>query len=271
MHVTKRLIGICLDRMSCKTNTYMKPFLTIAITLLVLISPSPSAAQVTDQSVNAVLWVQKSAEYRALCYQAYNLAELRVKEYLANWDKTKPAAVIFDIDETILDNSPSEALNIIEGQPFSDAGWKAWVEKASAAPVAGGLEFCQFVTRNDLQIFYVTNRTNLESTATLMNMQKWSFPFADRNHLYCKSSTSGKEMRRNIIENQYDVVLLVGDNLADFDQVFEDRSDNFGFNTVDSLRMEFGKKFIILPNPMYGNWTKPLTGDRKSWLTPPGK
>ena len=78
-------------------------------------------------------------------------------------------------------------------------------------------------------------------------------------------------MRRNIIKNQYDVVLLVGDNLADFDQVFEDRTVNFGFHTVDSLRTEFGKKFIVLPNPMYGDWTKPLTGDRKIWLTPPGK
>ena len=107
---------------------------------------------------------------------------------------------------------------------------------------------------------------NTEAAATVQNLQKWYFPYADRNHLYLKSDTSSKEFRRNIIEKQYNVILLVGDNLSDFDQIFEDRSVNFGYNTVDSLRYDFGKKFIILPNPIYGDWTKPLTGERKSWL-----
>ena len=111
----------------------------------------------------------------------------------------------------------------------------------------------------------------VRTTTTLLNLQKWNFPFADRNHLYLKSNTSSKEVRRNIIEKQFNVILLVGDNLSDFDQVFEDRSVNFGYNTVDSLRLEIGKKFIILPNPMYGDWVKPLVGEGKGWLKTVGK
>jgi predicted secreted acid phosphatase len=61
-----------------------------------------------EQSVMATLWFQRSAEYRALCYQAYNLAELRIKEYLAHPNSEKPAAVIFDIDETLLESVGSD-------------------------------------------------------------------------------------------------------------------------------------------------------------------
>jgi 5'-nucleotidase (lipoprotein e(P4) family) len=245
----------------------MKYIFSLQMLILLLVSPQYSIAQTAeDYNITSVLWVQRSAEYRALCYQAYNLAELRVREYLANPDQTKPAAVIFDIDETLLDNSPSKARDIIEGQTYSADKWKAWTDLASAAVVPGSLEFCHFLAQHDIQLFYVTNRTGAESTATLLNMQKWDFPYSNRNHLFCKSQTSSKESRRNVVENQYNVILLVGDNLADFDELCEDRSVNFGFNAVDSLRKEFGKKFIVLPNPIYGDWTKPLTGDPKSWL-----
>jgi 5'-nucleotidase (lipoprotein e(P4) family) len=239
----------------------------LAIFLLLLIAPAPVQAQsVQDQSVTAVLWFQRSAEYRALCYQAYNLAELRVKEYLAHADKEKEAAVIFDIDETLLNNSPSEAINIIEGKPYSAERWKAWTDQASAEPIPGSLDFCHFLARNEIQVIYLSNRLNTEGTSTLQNLQKWNFPFADRNHLYLKGETSSKEFRRTMVEKQYNVIMLVGDNLSDFDQVFEDRAANFGYGAADSLRVEFGKKFILLPNPIYGDWAKPLTGDRKRWL-----
>jgi 5'-nucleotidase (lipoprotein e(P4) family) len=245
----------------------MKQLLYFAASLILLVSPNPSSAQtIPDQSVMAVLWFQRSAEYRALCYQAYNLAELRVKEYLAHPEKEKEAAVIFDIDETLLDNSPQEALNIIDNKTFTQERWKSWSDQASAAAIPGSLEFCRFLADHDIQVIYVSNRMNAEATMTLLNLQKWNFPFADSSHLYLKTTASSKEERRNRVESQYHVILLVGDNLSDFDQVFEDRSANFGYATADSLRAEFGKKFILLPNPMYGDWTKPLSGERKGWL-----
>jgi 5'-nucleotidase (lipoprotein e(P4) family) len=219
-----------------------------------------------EQNVTAVLWFQRSAEYRALCYQAFNLAELRIKEYLPRFDREKHPVVIFDIDETLLDNSPQEALNIAEGKPYSQEAWTAWTEKASAEAVPGAVEFVRFLAQNEIEPIYLSNRMNTEGTMTLLNLQKCNYPYADRNHLYLKSNTSSKEFRRNMVEKSHEVVMLVGDNLSDFDLIFEDRSVNFGYKTVDSLRSDIGKKFILLPNPMYGDWTKPLTGDRKSWL-----
>jgi predicted secreted acid phosphatase len=52
--------------------------------------------------------------------------------------------------------------------------------------------------------------------------------------------------------------LLIGDNLNDFSGAFEDRSINNGKAAVVENRDQFGAKFIVLPNPMYGAWEKPL-------------
>jgi 5'-nucleotidase (lipoprotein e(P4) family) len=249
----------------------LRTVMTVSVIVLLAIPAGLHSQAVSDQSVTAVLWFQRSAEYRALCYQAYNLAELRVRDYLKNPDKEKHAAVIFDIDETLLDNSPEEALNIKEGMTYTAERWKAWTDLATAAAIPGALDFCRFLAGNDIHVIYLSNRLNTEGFSTLQNLQDRNFPFADRNHMYLKSDTSSKEFRRNMVKNQYNVILLVGDNLSDFDQVFEDRSVNFGYNAVDSLRTEFGKRFIILPNPMYGDWTKPLVGERKSWLVTPVK
>jgi 5'-nucleotidase (lipoprotein e(P4) family) len=242
--------------------------LFLAALFLSLLSPGPAVfgQAVPEQDMTAVLWMQRSAEYRALCYQAFNLAELRIRDYLTHPETDKKTIVIFDIDETLLDNTPSEALNILENKGFSPDRWKVWTDKASARPIPGSVEFCHFLADNDIQPFYVSNRLNTESTMTLLNLQKWNFPYADRNHLFLKSNKSSKEFRRKILEDKYHVIMLVGDNLSDFAQVFEDRSNDFGYPAVDSLRSEIGDKFILLPNPVYGDWTKPLTGERKGWL-----
>src|SRR5579875_890289 len=52
-----------------------------------------------------VLWQQTAAEYRALCYQAYNIATLRLQQLSRKTKRKKNLAIITDIDETVLDNS----------------------------------------------------------------------------------------------------------------------------------------------------------------------
>ena len=84
------------------------------------------------------------------------------------------------------------------------------------------------------------------------------FVNADSTHMFLKEATSSKIQRRAIIGNEYDVLLLVGDNLADFSGIYESRGDDFGFAAVDADRELFGTQYIILPNPMYGNWLNEL-------------
>lgn len=64
-------------------------------------------AQLNEQSVLAINWVQQSGEYQALTYQAFNIARIVFDQAKAK--KVRQPAVIVDIDETVLDNSAYQA------------------------------------------------------------------------------------------------------------------------------------------------------------------
>src|SRR5215208_3709326 len=69
-----------------------------------------------------ILWQQKAAEYRALCYQSFNLAALRLNEIVKA--KIKKPAIITDLDETILNNSYQQAELIKRNEDYSSGSWK---------------------------------------------------------------------------------------------------------------------------------------------------
>ncbi|MES1214598.1 MAG: 5'-nucleotidase, lipoprotein e(P4) family, partial [Bacteroidota bacterium] len=43
------------------------------------------------------VWQQKASEYKALCYQAYNIARLRI-DMILQQQHSKPIAIVTDID-----------------------------------------------------------------------------------------------------------------------------------------------------------------------------
>ena len=100
-----------------------------------------------EYQVGATLYMQKAGEYRALAYQAFNLARWQLDadldkknvKKLPKAEQKKPRAVMVDIDETVLDNSPAQAYNIKNRQAFALKDWYAWGEmrKAKAIPGVG--------------------------------------------------------------------------------------------------------------------------------------
>ena len=62
-------------------------------------------------------WQKMSAEYYALCIQAYNMAKLKIDKALINSSK-EPLAIIADIDETVLNNLPYNEMLIETGESF---------------------------------------------------------------------------------------------------------------------------------------------------------
>ena len=50
--------------------------------------------------------------------------------------------------------------------------------------------------------------------------------------------------------------MLLGDNLRDLDEMFGNRGEDLGYNIVDEHKENFGTKFIVFPNPIYGEWEK---------------
>src|ERR1043166_197461 len=84
-----------------------------------------------EYSAGATLWMQKAGEYRALAYQAFNIARWQLDQDLKGKNKSdipkaerkKPRAVMVDIDETVLDNSPDQARRIVQREGFDLAKW----------------------------------------------------------------------------------------------------------------------------------------------------
>lgn len=216
-----------------------------------------------DYLLMSVAWYQNSGEMQALCYQAFNIATLRFDEAVKNNTQTKPLAVVVDIDETMLDNSPYETRVIKEGEDRN--GWIGWTDKAAAKALPGAVDFARYVQQQHAEVFYITNRDVNERVSTLKNLQTEGFPFADDSHLltrndtaYSSGNTSSKAGRRAKVASTHEIVLLLGDNLNDFSELFEDRKVNNGKTAVEENRELFGKRFIVLPNPIYGAWEKPL-------------
>jgi len=217
-----------------------------------------------------VLWQQQAAEYRALCYQAFNIAALRLRTITKTKTTGKRLAIITDLDETILDNSYQQAELIKNDQEYSEKAWKDWTDQSAATAVPGAVEFLQMARAKGVTIFYISNRDTGELRSTLVNLQKLKLPNADTNHTLFLSSTSSKEARRQIVMKKYNVVMLLGDNLNDFMQTFEKKLSDDRKVEADKVRQEWGKKFIVLPNAFYGEWENAIY-DYKRNLPPENK
>jgi 5'-nucleotidase (lipoprotein e(P4) family) len=223
-------------------------------------SAAPSAMeQLSLQGGDAVLWQHASAEYYRIALQTYELARVRLAENLATTDP-RPKAVVVDIDETVLDNSPYQVTAIRDGRTFDQATWKEWTDKASARATPGALAFLLHAKERGCEVFYITNRDIRERASTLKNLQDLGFPFADEAHLLLMEGTSDKTERRAAVATTHRIVLLVGDQLRDFHEGFKDRSNNDGRPMVDTMADTLARYFILLPNPMYGTYRDAVQG-----------
>lgn len=216
-----------------------------------------NATVVTNGKLFATVYQQRAAEYRALCFQAFNIAHQRVDEIILT-GTSKPKTIITDIDETILNNSPFEAHQTLQGKDYESAAWFQWVSMVNADTVPGSLAFLKYASSKGLEVFYITNRSEKEGEATLKNLQKFNFPNSDSAHLFPRQDNSSKEERRQNIAASHDIVMLIGDNLGDFSYLFDKKTSGERIQNVNSVATEFGGRFIILPNPVYGDWESTL-------------
>src|ERR1700722_12518665 len=98
--------------------------------------------QPTGQAWGA-LYQQRAAEYKALAFQAYNIAQFRLDQELKLKSK-KPLAIIIDIDETVLDNSPYFVALAKQGQVYSDSSWVKWTALVKCDTVPGAAWFLKY-------------------------------------------------------------------------------------------------------------------------------
>ncbi len=208
----------------------------------------------SDYLIAATLWYQNSGEMRALYYQAFNIAKLALVGNLNNYNGDKPPAIVFDLDETILDNSYYEADLIFNQLSYTPESWKEWTALECAGALPGAVDFVEFAVGIGVEIFYISNRRTNEIESTYSNISKLGFPEVPIENYIFRDAESSKIERRKKVTDKFEIILLLGDNLNDFSEVFEDRSLNNGFEAVDKNKDLFGVKYIVFPNPMYGNW-----------------
>ncbi|MEG0908745.1 MAG: 5'-nucleotidase, lipoprotein e(P4) family [Bacilli bacterium] len=210
-------------------------------------------------NILALNWEQQSGEFNARGYQAYNIATdnlvQRIKE-----PTTKPLAVVLDIDETVLDNSPSVGEDTLSNRAYSKENFTKWANRAECKLISGADKFLNKAKAFDVEVFYVTNRYKEDVDATIQNMQKLNLPYADYEHIIYKDQESSKGARWDAISNKYEIVMFCGDNLNDFNIVFEKKNNEERKQLVKEMKDEFGKKYIILPNAIYGDWEGALYG-----------
>lgn len=215
-----------------------------------------------DYQVAGVLYMQKAAEYRALCLQAFNLARLRLDadldkkniKKLPKADRKRPRAIIVDIDETVLDNSPSQASGIRTGRAFNTNDWYAWGEMRKAKAIPGAVDFLNYAVAKGVKIFFISNRDEVQKAATIENLQKVGFKDVSAENVMLRTKESSKDARRDAVGQKFRIVMLAGDNLDDFTSAFERKSVADRFAEVERVHDEWGRKFIVLPNAMYGTW-----------------
>ncbi|MDC0402260.1 hypothetical protein OAM51_00335 [Gammaproteobacteria bacterium] len=224
---------------------------------------------VQAQSMLAVLYAQSSAEYEANNLQTFAGAKLALEKALVNKNWTaaieqkadfskKQPAVILDIDETVLNNIPFQARAIIKGESYPN-GWVEWMFEEASTSVAGVSEFLKYADSKGIKIFYVTNRIAIAEEATRNNLKKLGLPFdTDRDVLLMKNEngwTSDKVSRRELIAQDYRILLLIGDQLGDFISLDEATVGMDSRKEIASKYEEmWGKKWFMITNPIYGRW-----------------
>lgn len=224
----------------------------------------PASPLVVDGKIWSSLFQQRAAEYKALCLQAFNLATWRVDE-ASRETFAKPKAIITDIDETFLDNSPYAVHQSLQGKDYEPGSWNDWTSRGMADTLSGALAFFRHAAEQQIEIFYITNREEIERAGTLRNLQRFKFPFADDQHLVLRQDVSSKEPRRQEIGKTHEIILLLGDNLADFSPLFDKKTEAEREQNVQLLAAEFGKRFIVLPNFNYGGWEDAVYRNARNW------
>ena len=223
--------------------------------------------------LNAVLWVQSSAEFQAASRQTYAMARRALDEALAdptrvgameetNADPAQPPAIVVDADETVLDNTPFEARVVQAGMTFDEKMWKQWVAEGNAAAMPGAAEFLRHAQSRGVTVFYITNRDEDERPGTLANLQKLGLPLdpnVDTLLLRQDPKMSDKSPRRKQVADRYRLLLLVGDDLNDFANL---RSASWSERDAFIRQTEnwWGTRWFLVPNPMYGSFERAVIG-----------
>lgn len=232
----------------------------------------------------ALVWVRDAAEYRAVSLQAYRAASMALPGFVddKSWSAIPyqagadelPPAVIMDVDETTVSNVWFQVDFV---PPFTNQKLDDWNAANKATPVPGAPEFVQLARDAGVEVFFVTNRPCEpipgvahpcpQEATTIEDLAEIGIA-VDADKLLLSNERPGwsreKKIRRDLIAEDYRVIMLIGDDLGDFIPCTRRRplAPCTEGGTIENRRRltdEFadfwGAGWYVLPNPMHGSWT----------------
>lgn len=199
---------------------------------------------------------QQSAEVEALQRQAYALATLRLDQAVAKHGPDAKLAIITDLDETAIDNSPLLVRDMQACHDYTTWDtWKAWERDGNPRLIPGAGDFLAHADRQGVRIFYVSDRYDENKASTVATLKKLGLPQVEERSVLLLGPP--KQDRRAAVAADFTVIMLLGDQLADFSEAFgskvplREQHDLVGKNAAS-----FGTDWIVLPNSTYGTWRK---------------
>jgi 5'-nucleotidase (lipoprotein e(P4) family) len=238
--------------------------LTAFFSLTTFVTNAPAQKADNEYQVGAILWTQTSGEKAALSYQAFTLARMTLdRDLRMNRRSRIKRAVVVDVDDTILDNSRYQAMLIKTRQNFESKSWTEWCNRAEATALPGAVEFLRYANSRGVRVFYISNRKEIEKEGTAKNLKNLGFPNVNDETLLVRTDkdSSSKGPRLQVVSANYRILLLMGDNLNDFAEVFENsKTVESRLEAVERNKAQFGTRFIVLPDPMYGDWESAIYG-----------
>lgn len=251
---------------------------------------STSAAVVgpaANDNLNAVAWTQTAIEHDLIYREVYRQAGEKLQKALKdrNWDalpreerknklKGLKPAVVLDIDETVLDNSPYQARLVAKGGEYDEFTWAQWCREKAAKPLPGALEFARLASKHGVTVFYLSNRAQDLNEATLDNLREAGFPIAAGEQVFlglgtvvdgCEQVGTEKGCRRQLIGRKYRVLQQLGDQIGDFVDVTANTADGRRA-AMEPYEAWIGDRWFVLPNPTYGSWEPALFNN--DWTRP---
>jgi 5'-nucleotidase (lipoprotein e(P4) family) len=266
---------------SMRAHTWYVAVLLAGVSLSLSAQASPPV--VAREGLYATAWMQRAVEFRANALQTYRAATARLAQVKTDGQtasveqqrkggfKSKKPAVVLDIDETVLDNSPAQAALIAQGQSFGDgSAFERWVQAAQAQALPGAKAFITEARARGFRVVFISNRNCAKDTAfdangralncpqkpaTLKNLsQALGYTVAEAD-LMLRGEVQGRDdgdkvARRTELAKKNRIALLLGDDLNDFIR----RSEY----DPEVHATQWGDRWFALPNAMYGSWVSTL-------------
>lgn len=176
----------------------------------------------------------------------------------------KPKAIVLDVDETALLNLGYEGEVARTGAAYDPEQWARWeaggADRVGAVP--GAKAALDAARASGVKVIFNTNRSNADATQRALEGAGLG-PAVHRDTLFLKgddgatgAAASGKDLRRWAIASGFCVVAMVGDQLGDFSDLFNDPAlgpvRRRALAASPAVAPLWGDGWFLLPNPVYG-------------------